>query len=180
MLGFSSKTSKKWRAVDGVSRPLFPRCSLPKKAFHCLFKTVQDDRGDCINVFRTFTHFDIGFQLTQFPGKMAMEPKGEMVGALEDVLTSGLCTSAELATASHAAQWLKVVECLGEGIMKDHKPKRGEWSHSLIKRSDCRYTNGRLHSLPLQRFSFVGQGSSLEALPPCGLLLVERTLRNRG
>ena len=51
--------------------------------------------------------------------------------------------------------------------MKDHKPKRGKWSHSLIKRSGCRYTNGRLHSLPLQRFSFVGQGSSLEALPPC-------------
>ena len=30
-------------------------------------------------------HFDIGFQLIQFPGKMVMEPKGEMVGALEGV-----------------------------------------------------------------------------------------------
>ena len=30
-----------------------------------------------------------------------MEPEGEMVGALEDVLTSSLRTSAELATASH-------------------------------------------------------------------------------
>ena len=39
-------------------------------------------------------HFDIGFQLTQFPGKMVMEPKGEMVGALEDVSKNGLCTSA--------------------------------------------------------------------------------------
>ena len=30
-----------------------------------------------------------------------MEPKGEMVGAVKDVLTSGLCASAELTTASH-------------------------------------------------------------------------------
>ena len=33
------------------------------------------------------SHFEICFQLTQFPGKMAMEPKGERVGALEDVST---------------------------------------------------------------------------------------------
>ena len=45
--------------------------------------------------------------------------------------------------------------------------KKEKWSHSVVKRSGCRYTNGRLHSLHLQRFSFVGQGSSLEALPPC-------------
>ena len=32
---------------------------------------------------------------------MVMEPKGEKVGAVEDVLTSGLCVSAELTTASH-------------------------------------------------------------------------------
>ena len=31
------------------------------------------------------SHSDIGLQLTQFPGKMAMEPKGERVGALEGV-----------------------------------------------------------------------------------------------
>ena len=50
--------------------------------------------------------------------------------------------------------------------------KTEKWSHSVVKRSGCRYTNGRLHSLPLQRFSFVGQGSSLEALPPA--------LKNKG
>ena len=38
------------------------------------------------------SHSDIGLQLTQFPGKMAMEPKGERVGALEGVLTKGLFT----------------------------------------------------------------------------------------
>ena len=38
------------------------------------------------------SHSDIGLQLTQFPGKMAMEPKGERVGALEGVLTKELFT----------------------------------------------------------------------------------------
>ena len=38
------------------------------------------------------THSDIGLQLTQFPGKMAMEPKDERVGALEGVLTKELFT----------------------------------------------------------------------------------------
>ena len=40
----------------------------------------------------TDTHSDIGLQLTQFPGKMAMEPKGERVGALEGALTKELFT----------------------------------------------------------------------------------------
>ena len=38
------------------------------------------------------THSDIGLQVTQFPGQMAMEPKGERVGALEGVLTKELLT----------------------------------------------------------------------------------------
>ena len=38
------------------------------------------------------THSDIGLRLTQFPGKIAMEPKGERVGALEGVLTKELFT----------------------------------------------------------------------------------------
>ena len=46
---------------------------------------------DKVNIF-TPTHSDIGLQLTQFPGKMAMEPKGERVGALEGVLTKELFT----------------------------------------------------------------------------------------
>ena len=49
---------------------------------------------------------------------------------------------------------------------RNHHETNREWN-SLSKRFSCRYTNGRLHSLPLQRLSFVGQGSSLEALPPC-------------
>ena len=37
------------------------------------------------------THSDIGFQLTQFPGKMAMEPQGERVSALEMFNTMFTC-----------------------------------------------------------------------------------------
>ena len=37
------------------------------------------------------THFDIGFQLTQFPGKVVLEPKGEKVGALEVFNTMFTC-----------------------------------------------------------------------------------------
>ena len=50
--------------------------------------------------------------------------------------------------------------------MKNHGIKQSKLD-SVVKSFGCRYTNGRLHSLPLQRRSFVGQGSSLEALPPC-------------
>ena len=71
---------------------------------------------------------------------------------------------AQMQTRSAAA------ECCWKGFWeiacRNHHETNREWN-SLSKRFSCRCANGRLHSLPLQRLSFVGQGLSLEALPPC-------------
>ena len=43
--------------------------------------------------YKGHTHSDIGFELTQFPGQMAIGPKGGRVGAIV-LFNKGLCTSA--------------------------------------------------------------------------------------
>ena len=72
----------------------------------------------------THTHSDIGFQFVQFPGKKAMEPKGEKVGALEDVSKNGLCTSAVHERAAAEGGGRKKV--FGGVSWNNHEPNRGE------------------------------------------------------
>ena len=50
---------------------------------------------------------------------------------------------------------------------RPYKGPRTTGVHCLASPVSKQYTNGRLHPLLLQRFSFIGQGSSLEASPPC-------------
>ena len=75
------------------------------------------------------SHFDIGFQLTQFPGKMVMEPKGEMVGAHEDVSKNGLCTSAVHERAAADGDKGKVY---GMKTCNHHESNKTDWN-SLLK-----------------------------------------------
>ena len=75
------------------------------------------------------SHSDIGFQLTQLPGKMVMEPKGEKVGALEDVSTNGLCTSA---VHERAAADDDKGNVYGMKTCNHHESKRTDWN-SLLK-----------------------------------------------
>ena len=55
----------------------------PQHTSHNQQHTSTNTQPQAHNYKHTMTHSEIGFQLTQFPGEMAMEPKGARVGATE-------------------------------------------------------------------------------------------------